>query len=152
MKKAVPVFSILAAVLIVSLAWGAAVDTEISYKKKTAIVGPVQKTFRFSLWDAETGGNMIWSEQKKAPVNATGYITTLLGDTEPLNPADFSQQLWVQVDNVKAGPTYVPIGARDKFVVVPYALHSLSSGAGGGLNPLFEPMVNVPESALTGQG
>jgi hypothetical protein len=57
----------------------------------------------------------------------------------------------VQVDNVKAGPTYVTIGSRDKFGVVPYAMHSLSSGVGGGLNPLFEPMVNVPESAFTDQ-
>ena len=152
MKRKLFVVSMLMVLVGVTWAWGAAVDTEISYKKKTSIAGPVKRLFRFSLWDALTAGNMIWSEEKQVTVNASGVILTLLGDTIPLNPASFSQQLWVQVDRVKAGPIYTPIGVRDKLAVVPFALNSLSSGVGGGLNPLFEPMTNVPEAAFTAQG
>jgi hypothetical protein len=104
--------------------WGANIDTELAYKKKTSIAGPVTKLFRFSLWDAETAGNMVWSEEKKAKVNASGVISTFLGDTVPLDPGVFSQQLWVQVDKVKAGSIYTPVGLRDKLGVVPYALSS----------------------------
>jgi hypothetical protein len=147
MKMKLFMVSILMVLVGVGSSWAADVDMEISYKKKTSIVGPVKKLFRFSLWDAVTAGNMVWSEEKQVTVNASGVILTFLGDETPLNPNDFLQQLWVQVDTVKAGPIYKQTGLRDKLAVVPYAMQSFS-----GLNPLFEPMTNVPEAFITAQG
>jgi len=143
------VFSILMVFVGATVTWGEDIDQEIAYKKKTSISGPVNRTFRFSLWDAVTAGNMVWSEQKGARVNASGVVSTFLGDTTPLNPGDFLQQLWVQVDLVKAGPTYKPMGSRDKLTMSPYAMQGLGMN---GLNPLFEPMTDVPEVFITAQG
>ncbi len=142
-------FSILMVFVGSTVAWGADIDQEIAYKKKTSITGPVTKLFRFSLWDAATDGNMVWSEEKQAKVNSSGIISTFLGDAVPLNPGDFLQQLWVQVDRVKAGPTYTLVGLRDKLTMSPYAMQGLGMS---GLNPLFEPMTNVPEAFITAQG
>jgi hypothetical protein len=149
MKKKLFLVVVLMVLIGVTWAWGADIEQEIAYKKKTSIAGPVQKLFRFSLWDAATVGNMVWSEEKQAKVNSSGVISTLLGDTVPLNPDDFLQQLWVQVDRVKAGPTYTPVGVRDKLTMSPYAMQGLGMN---GLNPLFEPMTNVPEVFITAQG
>jgi hypothetical protein len=149
MRRKLFVFSILMVFVGAAVAWGADIEQEIAYKKKTSIAGPVQKLFRFSLWDAATVGNMVWSEEKQAKVNSSGVISTFLGDTVPLNPGDFLEQLWVQVDRVKAGPTYTPVGLRDKLTMSPYAMQGLGMN---GLNPLFEPMTNVPEVFITAQG
>jgi hypothetical protein len=68
---------------------------------------------------------MVWSEEKT--INLTGTaIKTLLGDTATLDGVNFSQQLWVQVDKVKAGPVYKVIGTRDKLLPVPYAISETS--------------------------
>ena len=63
-----------------SAAWAVPVDKEIYYKKSTTLA-PKTYTMRFSLWDAETDGSMVWSEEKT--INLTGTaIKTLLGDTD----------------------------------------------------------------------
>jgi hypothetical protein len=70
---------------------------EIYYQKKTSLAYPATYTFRFSLWDAEVGGNEVWFEEK--PLKLTNnLIKTYLGDLEPLDSVDFSLQYWVQVD------------------------------------------------------
>lgn len=127
MKKS---FCILVAALFlligVTSAWAAPVAKEINYTKKTTLVYPKNYTIKFSLWDAETAGNEVWSEQKLIKLTTSSTIKTNLGDTTPLDPADFSQQLWVQVERLKAdGITYVLIGTRDKLVAGPYALSGL---------------------------
>ncbi len=38
-------------------AWGADVTQELYFTKKTTLTAGATYTFRFSLWDAETGGN-----------------------------------------------------------------------------------------------
>ncbi len=120
MKKAVPIFSILAVVLVVSLVWGAPADEEILYKKATTLAAGTYN-FRFSLWDDATAGGMTWSEQKKITLT-TSTIKTILGDTVPLDGVDFSQQLWIQVDIVKSGPIYKAVGKREKLLSVSSAL------------------------------
>ena len=99
----------------------------IPYSKKTTLTFPKNYMFRFSLWDAETEGAEVWSEEKPIKLT-TAKLTTTLGDTEPLDAVDFSQQYWVQVERKKGDGSFIAIGGRDRLTAVPYALHG-----GGGL-------------------
>jgi hypothetical protein len=113
----------------VTSAWAAPVDKQISYKKATTLAYPKNYTIRFSLWDDPTAGTEVWSEEKTIKLTTSSTIKTNLGDVNPLDPADFSQQLWVQVEKLKAdGITYVPVGERDKLVASPYAIATAQSG------------------------
>ncbi len=77
-------------------------------------------TLQFSLWDASSGGNQIWSEtHNNVPVSA-GYFSVLLGDQgNPLSVEDF-----------KGTPRYIEVvyGAvtfpRQVLASVPYAFVS----------------------------
>ena len=69
-------------------------------------------TFRFSLWDAETGGNMVWEEEKTLTAKKSA-ISTLLGDVNSIEGVDFSQQLWVQVEEKQEDGSYVLVGERE---------------------------------------
>jgi len=56
-------------------------------------------------------------------------IKTYLGDETPLDGVDFSQQLWVMVEQKRKDGTYKVIGTLEKLGAVPYALWG-GSGAG----------------------
>lgn len=94
---------------------------QLPYTKSIAL-GSGTYTFRFSLWTAETGGTQVWSEEQTM-VLGTPVINTSLGKVTPLSGVDFSQQLWVQVEQ-KTGATYTSLGPRDVLTVAPYALWS----------------------------
>ena len=99
------------------------------YQKKTTLP-PKTFDFTLSLWDAETGGVEVWSEEKELTLTG-GILKTYLGDIASLGGVDFSTQLWVQVERIKKDGTPIVIGARDMLVIVPYALYSEVSGGGG---------------------
>jgi hypothetical protein len=115
---------------VLSIAWADPVVKQIYYQKKTTLA-PKTFEFKFSLWDAETGGLEVWSEEGKELTVKNGIIKTYLGDTAPLDGVDFSSQLWVQVERIKKDGTPIVVGVRDKFTLVPYALYSEVSGGGG---------------------
>ena len=129
---------LLVCVLSVTFASAAGVDKLLPYQKKVAAspgIGTV--TCTFSLFDAETGGLLVWAETKGiAMTSTTRLITTMLGDTVTFDSmsADFSQQLWVQVDCNNQ-----TLGTRDKLAVVPYALWSATSSVPGVPGPQGEP-------------
>jgi hypothetical protein len=60
-------------------------------------------------------------EEKTMKVTAK-TITTYLGDVVPLDAVDFSQQLWVKVDQKRKDGSYKIVGTMDKLGAVPYAL------------------------------
>lgn len=92
--------------------------------RKSSKTTTVQVTF--SLWDAAAGGNELWNETKGIRVNkSTTVLKTMLGDTVPLPEADFTKQMWVQVD--ANGREY---GERDMLPLAPYALWSVTSSEG----------------------
>jgi hypothetical protein len=151
---------------IVILAQADPVQKLIQYSKKTTFSFTLN-TYRFSLWDAQTGGNEIWSEEKQIdPKGST--ITTDLGDVESLDAVDFSQQLYVQVEKKNKNGSYTAVGTRDTFYVSPYAIWATSpsgpkgdtgstgpqgpkgdTGAAGAQGPQGDP---GPQGALGPQG
>ena len=103
------------------------VKKEIYYTKKASLSGV--QTLRFSLWTSDTeGGEEIWFEEKSMKVTSA-TIKTYLGDETPLDDVDFSQQLWVMVEQKRKDGTYKVIGTLEKLGAVPYALWG-GSGAG----------------------
>jgi len=124
--------SVLFFLSILSTAWAEPIRKEIYYQKKTTLPYPKTYTLRFSLWDAETGGNEVWSEEKAVQMKNT-TIKTYLGSDVPLNPSDFGQQLWVQVERLRKDRTPIMIGTRDMLGMVPYALSSPPSAGKGQL-------------------
>ncbi len=49
----------------VSASWAIPLKPVLFYSKAAKGMGNKTYTFRFSLWDAETGGNKIWEEEKE---------------------------------------------------------------------------------------
>jgi hypothetical protein len=73
-----------------------------------------------SLYDAASGGSILWSETKSVTVD-NGLFTIYLGDTVPLELSDFDgQPLWLSV-TVGADPEATP---RQRVTHVAYALHA----------------------------
>ena len=120
-------------VLLVGMsAWGADVPQELYFTKNTTLTADATYTFRFSLWDDETGGGEVWSEEKRVELSGT-TIKTYLGDATlgGVGGVDFSQQYWVQVERRKNNGDLVPMGTkRTRFAVVPYARWSANSSGG----------------------
>lgn len=121
--------------LAAAAAGAAEMEQKLYYQKKltSAVTSSTYSTevfFTFSLWDAATGGLQVWEETKAIPVTSTTrIISTSLGDTAAFDEqlVDFSQQLWVQVENSRG----IVLGMRDKLAVVPYALYSATSNVPG---------------------
>ena len=138
MKTRVCVLIALLTLFVVTVAWAGAPLRAIKYQKNTTLPHTTY-TMKFSLYDALTAGNAVWSEEKPIDLTATTTITTFLSTVVHFTPEIFSQQLWVQVDVNNGGGLYTPVGARDRFIMVPYAMYSETSGgvqsivAGNGL-------------------
>jgi hypothetical protein len=82
-----------------------------------------------SLWDSETDGTKLWSEDKLLkPVKKA--VSTYLGEMNSLDGVDFSEQLWVQLELKNSDGTYTAVGTRDMLGIVPYAISSLSGTPG----------------------
>ena len=94
----------LLSILLVATAWGEPVKKEVYYIKKASLSGT--QTLRFSLWTSDSeGGEQIWLEEKTMKVTAK-TITTYLGDVTPLDSINFSQQLWVKVEQKRKDGSY----------------------------------------------
>ena len=108
-------------------AWSEPIKPLIYYSKVEKGLGNKAYTFRFSLWDAEMDGNMVWEEEKTLKTKKS-TINTLLGDVNSIDGVDFSQQLWVQVEERLEDGSYVLVGEREPIAVsgVPYALWALT--------------------------
>lgn len=125
-----------------------------------------QASLRFTIYDAETGGNNLWSETyQSVPVNA-GNFAVKLGSSTPLSPTVFSGvtrylQLAVDLTNTNSNYTTFP---RQQFTAVPYAFQADSvpwsgitgmpsgfadgtdDGGGGGGSATYENVVIVAKS------
>ena len=135
-KKATLNIAAMSLMICTGTALGADVDQILPYQKKLAAApGTGNVSCTFSLYDMESVGQglQLWAETKTIPMTSTTrLISTNLGDTVKFSDmhADFSHQLWVQVD---CNNQTIPL--RDKLAVVPYALWSISSGTPGPQGP-----------------
>jgi hypothetical protein len=79
-----------------TVAWAEPIAREIYYQKKTTLAYPATYTFRLSLWDTGTvdTGVSVWEEEKEVKITSA-LIKTYIGTVTPLDPADFTEQLWV---------------------------------------------------------
>ncbi len=111
------------------------------------------KSFRFTVYDAATGGNGIWQEIKDQMQITNGVYTHTLGSIEDFSdadpPFDYSQEYWlaIKIDN---GPELTP---RTKLTMTP-----TSNSVVAGTNNVFPSDGNVgvgttsPEMALDVRG
>ena len=76
----------------------------------------------FTLYDAETDGNVVWTEDL-APVLDDGYYSVTLGTVEPLDdlPTD-GTSLWLEMAVGGVG-----LSPRQELLSVPYALEATSA-------------------------
>jgi hypothetical protein len=138
MKRAL-IVSGLFILLFSGIAWAEPLET-LYYQKTltsplTMSAEPTTVNVTFSLYDAATGGDLLWSETKPVEANGdTRLIATNLGDTNPLNANDFKPQMWVQVSTTNDGVVTV-YGSRDVLAGAPYALLSSATGASGVTGP-----------------
>jgi hypothetical protein len=136
----------------VTFVWGDPVLKGFPYQKKTpTLTYPATYTLKFSLWDQDSGGALLWSEEKEVTLSGP-KIKTYLGDIEPLDGVDFSQQLWVKVERKRANGIYRTIGAMDPLPTVPYAIWAMSpegsqgpEGPPGPQGPQGEPGPQGPQ-------
>jgi len=78
----------------------------------------------FSIWDADTGGAMLWSESTTVTPTA-GVFEVVLGATTALDPADFATgPLWLEVE--VNGTALTP---RQELTSVPWALNAATADA-----------------------
>ena len=140
MRKLCGIMILVAMVLVLTGVWAQAdpVENIIQYSKKTTLAYPNTYTMIFSLWLDESStlpADEVWSEKKSIQLKSA-TLKTFLGDTEPLDAVDFSQQLWVQVVKVNKSGTFKLLGTREKLAAATYALWSPSSeGPQGPVGP-----------------
>ena len=131
------VLFVLLCLMCIATAWAQDPQRKIIYQKSTSLL-PATYIMKFSLYDVSTGGNPVWHEDDKSiNLTSTSTISTFLGSKTPLDPAFFTKQLWVQVEDCTT--SCVVVGTRDRLSMVPYAMWSESGGgvssivAGNGL-------------------
>lgn len=77
-------------------------------------------TIAFNLYNVASAGSPLWSEVKNIPVNK-GLLSTLLGDTTPLNISLFNgQELYLGI-TIGSDPETAP---RQRLAHVAYAIHA----------------------------
>lgn len=80
------------------------------------------KDIAISLYDAPTGGTVLWTESQTGILVKNGQLSVVLGNaqTNPLDPTKLTGETYVGI-KVGADPEMVP---RQKFTSVAYALKS----------------------------
>ncbi len=77
-------------------------------------------TLHFRLYDAETGGTVVWEEVQE-PVELTeGHFSVLLGQVSALDGMEWTEPCWLSVQ-VNGEPELAP---RQRITSVPLALHA----------------------------
>jgi len=82
-------------------------------------IGDDQVAFRVNLYDAETGGNLLWGPQDLDANVYNGRFALVLGPY--VHVADTPEYLDIQVQG-PGDPDFVPLGGRQRLLSAPYAV------------------------------
>ncbi len=115
----------------------AQVNPEINYQGKLtdtsdAAVSDADYFMRFRLYDALTGGTLLYTDDRstvagnRVPV-ANGLFSVLIGSTSPLTAVDFNQTLYLEV-SIGTTTTLQPLSPRKKIGTVPAAFEASRVG------------------------
>jgi len=130
--KRVLLFSLLIFMLAVSITWGDTPKT-MSYQgvltDNGAVVSDGNYELTFSLYDAATGGNKVWTETQSVVV-VNGIFNVILGSDTPLDIV-FDEQYWLGVA-VGGGAELTP---RTQLTSSPYSLSGWSLTGNAGTSP-----------------
>ena len=122
-----------------STGWGASPPWSllpVSRSLPSTLIVPQSYTFQFSLWSAATGGTRLFVEQK-AYYLTTRTVSHLLGivsATNPLLPAYFKQQLFLQVQ-YHNGTSWITAPGRTMLNFAAYSMYSVNPGPQGPPGP-----------------
>jgi len=115
-----------AAVLVAGMVW-AEIPKKINYQGRlldsgtgVPLVGPHTMTFR--IYDAVSGGSLLWSETKVEEADSSGVFATVLGNVTSVDIA-FEDPCWLEVE--VDGEVLSP---RRELVSVPYAFSAQNTG------------------------
>ncbi|MFP4459704.1 MAG: beta strand repeat-containing protein, partial [Candidatus Zixiibacteriota bacterium] len=116
--------TVLFLVLFFALSLMAEAPKKINYQGKltnpdgVSLIGPVDITFR--LYDAESGGTLLWTESHSSIHVNKGLFDVILGDITPLSGLEFDEQYWLELEvNSEV------LAPRQPFSAVPYAIRSI---------------------------
>lgn len=84
----------------------------------------------FRLYDANTGGNLVWEETQTNVLVTKGLFNVYLGSVTSLAGVDFNQQLWLE-SGMQNDAAFEP---RTRLAVVPYAIHAEHADKAGSLD------------------
>ncbi|HIE27027.1 TPA: hypothetical protein EYP66_07045 [Candidatus Poribacteria bacterium] len=128
--KRVLLLSALFFILAVQVSWGQIPET-ISYQGVLTdtdgiAVSDGDYNLTFKLYDVDTGGTELWSEEQLVQVSK-GIFNVILGSVNPLT-LPFDKQYWLGIA-VEGGSELEP---RIKLTASAYSLNARSGGGGGG--------------------
>lgn len=130
-------FSLLACFVclaIAATAWSAAAPSKLSYQAVLLNSGgqPVTTPVSvvFTIYDAASGGNVMWTETRNVTPDALGRVNVMLGDNTPVAEPVFSgPDRWLGIQ-VGVDPEMTP---RTQFAASPYSRRvSTVDGSSGG--------------------
>jgi len=85
-------------------------------------------TLTIRVFDASTGGSALATETEVVALGEDGLVQVTLGDSAPLAPEDFDQQLWAELEPAATGS---PLAPRLPLRAAPYALRAAQAEALG---------------------
>lgn len=80
---------------------------------------PGEHTMRFRIYDAASGGALLWSEEQQVTADTMGVVSVMLGSESAID-ISFDTDYWLQVE--VDGEILLP---RRRMVSVPYAFRSM---------------------------
>ena len=110
-------------VCVVALIFCGAIPRTINYQGKLIDSSGVgindTLNMEFKLYDAESGGNLLWRKTLAGVPITNGLFSVILGESDGFDTLSFARQYWLEV---KIGDEVLT--PREKLVAVPYALRA----------------------------
>jgi hypothetical protein len=108
------------------------------------LVGTYDLTFR--IYDASSGGDLLWSEMGSVTTDKFGVFSALIGSSVPLD-ISFEGPCWLEI--VVEGET---LGPRRELASVPYAFRAINADSLGGLSSASFSLVGHTHDEYITQG